>query len=88
MSDTGNNRVVVLPPNGGEQSVVPAADLSRPLGLAVDAAGNLYIADSFNDRIVRVAAVGGGQTTVPTAGLLHPGDWPGRPAGTCTSPTS
>ena len=37
---------------------VPArqAQLNHPAALAVDAAGNLYVADAGNDRIVMVGA--------------------------------
>ncbi len=41
-------------------TVVPAASaqLKGPVGVAVDGAGNLYIADSFNLRVRKVAASG------------------------------
>ncbi len=45
--------------------------LSYPQGVAVDAAGNLFIADSDNLRVVEVPAGGGAPTTVPTSGLLY-----------------
>jgi uncharacterized protein (TIGR03437 family) len=47
---------------GGDGGPADAAVLSSPAGLAFDAAGNLYIADSGNGRIRRVA--GGVMTTV------------------------
>jgi len=37
---------------------VPTLDLNRPRGVAVDAAGNIYIADTTNDRIIRVDTSG------------------------------
>lgn len=43
---------------GGDGGRATAAQLDTPLGLAVDAAGNLYIADSGNARIRKVAADG------------------------------
>ncbi|MBI2355311.1 MAG: hypothetical protein HYV06_09830, partial [Deltaproteobacteria bacterium] len=51
---------------GGTDDGRPAtvAGLSYPSGVAVDAAGNLYIADSFTNRIRRVAAGRGIITTV------------------------
>ena len=52
---------------------VPATDvmLNRPLGIALDARGNLYIADTDNHRIRRVNATTGIITTV--AGTGEPG---------------
>jgi sugar lactone lactonase YvrE len=44
---------------------------SYPIGMAVDAAGNVYIADEGNNRVVEVPANGGAQTTIGT-GLFGP----------------
>src|SRR5439155_883901 len=41
----------------GDGGPTKQASLNGPYGLAVDAAGNLFIADSFNERIRRVDAV-------------------------------
>jgi len=43
------------PPNDGGQAT--SAGLIRPVGVALDAAGNLFIADQFGQRVRRVAAV-------------------------------
>ena len=45
--------------------------LSDPHGLAVDAALNLYIADTGHNRVVMVPN-GGSQTTLSISGLNHP----------------
>jgi hypothetical protein len=42
----------------GDSSPATSARLSYPLGVAVDATGNLYIADSYNHRIRKVSAAG------------------------------
>ncbi|MFM9957502.1 MAG: GC-type dockerin domain-anchored protein [Phycisphaerales bacterium] len=50
--------------DGGDGGPATSTPLSIPLGLALDAAGNLYIADSDNCRIRRINAVTGIITTV------------------------
>ena len=68
VADTGNNRVRMISPNGtittvagtgeagyaGDGGVATQAVLNSPQALAVDAEGNLYVADSFNGRVRRV----------------------------------
>src|SRR5208337_1497529 len=46
--------------------------LSYPWGVAVDRAGDVFIADAYNIRVVKVPAGGGAQTTVPASGLSGP----------------
>jgi sugar lactone lactonase YvrE len=43
---------------GGDNGPAGSAQLDSPAGLAVDSAGNLYIADSHNHRVREVAATG------------------------------
>jgi sugar lactone lactonase YvrE len=78
IADTYNNRVVKITPQGqvvtvagdgvagysGDGRLAAFAELNQPTGLAVDAKGNLYIADSANNVIRRVAATTGIITSV------------------------
>jgi DNA-binding beta-propeller fold protein YncE len=78
VADTYNNRVVKITPQGqviavagdgaagysGDGRLAAFAELNEPTGLAVDADGNLYIADSANNLIRRVDARTGIITTV------------------------
>jgi len=61
---------------GGDGGPATSAQLSYPTGVAVDSAGNLYIADSSNYRVRKVA--NGVITTVAGGGNSDPGD--GGPA--------
>jgi uncharacterized protein (TIGR03437 family) len=71
-ADSGNNRVRKVTSSGiistvagngtagfsGDGGPATSAQLSSPTGLALDAAGNLYIADSGNNRVRQVSASG------------------------------
>lgn len=84
LSDTTNHRVVRLDPSGllhhvagsnigsagfsGDNGPARTALLNTPRGLALDAAGHLYIADATNHRVRRVDATTGVITTVAGGG--------------------
>lgn len=81
IADTDDRRIVkyaagtvtVIAGNGGDGfsgDGGPAVDatLWDPFGLAVDAGGNIYIADTFNNR-VRIVSPGGTITTIAGNGL-------------------
>jgi uncharacterized protein (TIGR03437 family) len=82
VTDSGNNIVVKVSPAGvltivagngipgfsGDGGPATSASLSAPTGVALDTAGNLYIADGGNDR-VRKVTVGGTITTVAGNGV-------------------
>ncbi len=63
---------------GGDGGPASAALVSAPEGVTLDAAGNLYIADTYNSRVREVRAVGGvvgpSSTIVTVAGGGNPAD--------------
>jgi uncharacterized protein (TIGR03437 family) len=92
IADTGNNRIRVIGPDGNIRTIAGAgaadfdgdggpalsAAFNSPAGLAVDAAGNLWIADTANNRIrkltpVPIAAVQSELPTVVNAASMLPG---------------
>jgi sugar lactone lactonase YvrE len=72
ISDSGNNRIRKVTPDGiihtvagngvndlgGDGGNATAAELNVPFGITVDAAGNLFIADTNNSRIRKVTPAG------------------------------
>jgi hypothetical protein len=79
----GTGIITTLAGNGslafaGDDGPATSASLNHPGGLALDASGNLYIADQDNFRVRRVAAATGIITTVAGNGNVSAGD--GGPA--------
>ena len=70
VADTGNNRIRRIPIDGYETGTVAGgqagyadgsgkqAQFNGPIGVAVDARGNIYVADSYNDRIRMITPKG------------------------------
>jgi uncharacterized protein (TIGR03437 family) len=89
IADQGNNRVRWVSTNGmiftlagagsalGDGGPSPAAQLSAPASVAVDAAGNVYIGDTGHNRI-RVVSNGTINTLAGTGACCYSGD--GGPA--------
>jgi uncharacterized protein (TIGR03437 family) len=55
--------------SGGDGGAATQAELNLPTGVAVDAAGNLYITDIGNQRIRRVSATDGKISTIAGTGV-------------------
>jgi uncharacterized protein (TIGR03437 family) len=62
------------PGYSGDGSTASSGQLNSPTGVAVDSAGNLYIADSLNCRIRKVASGGNISTYAGNGTLSYSGD--------------
>ena len=79
VADTGNNRIRKITPDGTVSIIAGGgaagfrdgrahdAQFDAPLGVATDAQGNVYVADTYNDR-VRVVSPAGEVRTLAGAG--------------------
>ena len=88
IADTQNHRVLMLTPRGaistiagtgtggfnGDGGAAAAAELSYPSAVAVDASGNVYIADTGNNRVRLVTADGHIATIAGTGDAVYNGD--------------
>jgi sugar lactone lactonase YvrE len=73
---------------GGDKGAATAAGLALPRGLAMDAAGNLYIADSANHRIRRISPSGIITTVAGQGSEAFAGDNAAAVAASLDSPQS
>jgi uncharacterized protein (TIGR03437 family) len=88
IADSNNNCVRKISANGSISTVAGTTDrgflgdggaarnawLNGPEGVAVDAAGSLYIADTFNNRIRKVTADGNIATVAGSGSEIYAGD--------------
>jgi sugar lactone lactonase YvrE len=89
IADMENNRIRKVDTNGiittmagngsptyaGDSGAATSASLYVPGGVAVDASGNLYIADTGNQRIREVAVAGYPTFTITNAGAVNAGNY-------------
>lgn len=92
VADTRNDTVRKITPSGvtttlaGQVGVVGSSDgtasalFNQPTGVAIDAAGNVYVADTNNDEIRKVTASGIVSTFAGAAGLAGSADGVGTAA--------
>ncbi|MBX7219549.1 MAG: putative Ig domain-containing protein [Blastocatellia bacterium] len=75
IADRGNSRILRIPTANGSPGATfqvagrgvgaaPFGQVTAPEGLAVDNAGNLYVADTGNNRVIRFASGNNGAATV------------------------
>jgi uncharacterized protein (TIGR03437 family) len=101
IADTLNHRIRMVTPDGnihtvagngnagrsGDGGQALDAELNHPEGVAVDAAGNIYIADTFNQRI-RMVLPNGRIFTIAGSVAGYTGDGGAAVSATFTFPTS
>jgi hypothetical protein len=101
IADAGNRRVRAVSPSGtirtvagtgfsgnsGDGGVATAAQLSFPTGLAVDAAGDLFISDFFSNVIREVNSSGIITTVAGTGAAGYTGDGGPATAATLSGPS-
>jgi sugar lactone lactonase YvrE len=68
IADTSNNQIVELSMSDGSRLGTLATGLHAPAGVALDADGNVWVADSGRDRLVELSPSGGVLQTFGAAG--------------------
>ena len=76
IADIGNKQVVKVPSGCAASScqTTVGSELDAPQAVAVDGAGNVFIADGVDHGVVEVPADGSAQFTLPFLGLSLPYD--------------
>jgi sugar lactone lactonase YvrE len=102
IADSGNNRVRMVDTNGiistvagsgvsgysGDGAVATKAKLNYPLGLALDALGEIFISDSGNNRVRKVGANGIITTVAGDGNQGYSGDGGGATGASLNYPAS
>jgi serine/threonine protein kinase, bacterial len=71
VTDLDNRRVLKLPAGSNNQVVLPFVGLQAPNDVAVDGAGNVYVADGLpaHSRVLKLSTRSNSQVELPFAGL-------------------
>jgi len=93
VADSGNNTIRKITPQGAVSTLAgtagsygsadatgPVASFKTPSGVATDAAGNVYVADTANSTIRKITPQGAVSTLAGTAGVLGSADGQGAAA--------
>jgi len=93
VADTDNNTVRKITAAGAVSTIAGTAGVSgsadgtgtaatfhAPSGIAVDASGNIYVADTLNDTVRKITAAGAVSTVAGTAGVSGSADGSGAAA--------
>ncbi|MBF6466799.1 protein kinase [Nocardia beijingensis] len=73
-SGGGGSSPTAVAPGYSSQTSLPFSGVSLPTGVAVDAAGNVYVTDMGSDRVLKSAAGAAAATPLPFTGLKNPQD--------------
>jgi DNA-binding beta-propeller fold protein YncE len=68
-ADAGTNRITVMTSSGGDVAEIGVGDLKSPAQIAVDAAGQVWVADRGHDRVIAYRADGSLLTTFGERGI-------------------
>jgi hypothetical protein len=72
-NDRSNGPSSEQQPPAAHQTLLPFTGLTYPSDMAVDAAGNVYVTDSWNNRQLKLAAGANQQAVLPFTALNKPG---------------
>lgn len=76
VADGASDRIAIIDPASGRTSIVSEAEgrtLSRPVGVATDGRGRVWIADTGNARVIRLDGSGRPERTIDLNPLLATG---------------
>jgi serine/threonine-protein kinase len=72
VTDTDNNRVLMLAAGSTAQTVLPFTGVAVPWGIAVDTAGDVLVTEHDSNQVVELPAGSNTPTALPFSGLNTP----------------